>query len=349
MSTDERAVEINVTYALSPHPQDNRRNLEDIAGACDGVYLSVTEALVSETPMAVRLAVEDAHEQGLIAMLDLRGYGNLFAGGAGCSLLAARHPEYDCLTSAGKPLGRVCPSKSAVRSAFRFMVRDLTERFEPDGLLFNQPSWELSPHLGTLEPGEWLCRCADCQAAFKAAHGFELPSSRTPEVRAFQTGVLAKFLEELCAEVKAAGDHLVTAVCLGPESDIKLQQVVAEIADLDVLGYLPSALSTPDDADALLLRASDFLTLARERGRLAELWVSTLEPEPHQESSPAQWAVQLGALDVDSLGVSAHRDWSSAEPVELDVWGDPDDVWEQLCAAFQAIREGRFDEEQESA
>jgi hypothetical protein len=225
-------------------------------------------------------------------------------------------------------------------------MKDSIERFVelygPDGIFWDEPHWALGGYLGALSEGEWICRCPDCMALFKDEHGAEMPAVLTPEVEAFRTQTMLRFLSEICGYVKACGDHLVTATCAMPSDSMEFKEAVGRTEDLDVFGIDPYWRPEND----LSLKAyvdqhtADAVRIAVDNGKLAESWVCAWHQNAGHELDAYRAAKLMAAHDIDYLNAWSYRDCISWTPCDKPNPADPEIVWKHLKRAYHEIRNG---------
>lgn len=337
-------IELNVAYHPSPYPDALRRDLTDIGGVCDGVYVPFTESDVLYGPKRVKACIDIAREVGLITVVDLWGLGNVFASGAVPSLLALRHPELNCVDPAGQTLPKLCVCNDAARILVKNYVTDFITRFQPDGVFWDEPSWSLPSYLAnSREEGDSGCRCEACRSRYREQFGEDMPDAPTEEVRAFHDTVMVDFLGDLCTHVKGLGDHLITATCVRPGDALPFKEAVGRTPRLDIFGIDPYWRPDMDVSQKAYIEehVGEAVRIARANGKLVEAWVCAYDIRDQHERDPYRAAKFAAAQDIDALNAWSYRDYLSWAPVERENPGDPELVWKNLSQAYHEIREGQ--------
>lgn len=337
-----QAIEFNIAYHPTPYPHAMHRDLAEIAGVCDGIYVPVTEADGLYASNMIKQCVELAHQANLIVVADFWGYGNLFACGAVPSLFTTQHPEYNCVTNLGRSIPKSCPNKPEVRAFFKEAIQTFVELYDQDGIFWDEPNWGLPGYLGQLKPDEWACRCADCLALFEAQYAHEMPKTLTPEVEQFRAQTLLAFLSELCGYVKQAGEHLITSTCVMPSDPVAIKEAVGKTENLDIFGIDPYW--CPDDDLSqrayIELHTGEALRIARENGKLVESWVCAFGQTAGRELDAYRAAKYMAAVGIDCISAWSYRDYVSWTPCNKPNQADPEAVWKHLRRAWHEIREG---------
>ncbi|HOE65814.1 MAG TPA: hypothetical protein PLO62_04755 [Candidatus Hydrogenedentes bacterium] len=346
MDMQEHAIEFNIVYHINPYPAALRKDLDEIAQVCDGVYIPVTEAMLLEAPNVIRRAVDFAQEVDLVVMFALSGFGNILGGGRHASIFTASHPEYNCITSNGRAIPMSCPNKPAVRSYFQWVVEDLMTKYGPAGLLAYLPSWSLPSHFGSLEPGETPCRCADCKAAYRGWASGDMPDHDTPETASFRAQTMAALLDCFSSAIKSRGDHLIASVCLAPNDSLEFKKALASVRDLDAFGVTAYWRPNSDitQREYISRHVGEAVGIARESGKLAEAWICAFDQDARHESDAAHAARLCADMDVDILSTWSYRDYQSGAPLDKPSAGDPELVWQNLRRAYHELREGKEEE-----
>ena len=342
MSEGGRVLQFNISYHPTPYPMAMRADLEEIAEVCDGIYMPFSESDLQYMSNKLKYCVDIAHELNLLVIADFWGYGNLFACGAIPSLYTVQHPECDCVSNRGRRVPKTCPNQPGFREFMREEVRAFLDRYGADGVFWDEPGWGLPRYVGSLQEGEWLCRCEVCQAAFHEQFASEMPVELSPEVIAFRNSTMLSFLSDLCGYVKACGDHLITSTCVMPSDTVDFREAVAATENLDVFGIDPYW--GPDDEmsqkEFIDRHAGEAVRIARDRGKLVESWASAWKQRARHEAD-AYRAAKLNAVhDLDYLSAWSYRDYISWEQCDTPNQADQELVWQNLKQAYHELREG---------
>ena len=342
MAENEPTLEFNIAYHPSPYPHAMREDLREISEVCDGIYLPLAESDLAYASNKIKYCIDLAHEMNLVVIADFWGYGNLFACGAIPSLFTVQHPEHNCITNTGRPVPKSCPNKPAVRAFMKHAIEDFVEKYDPDGIFWDEPHWALSDYLGRLEAGEWICRCPNCKAQFEREYRKEMPTALTAEVEAFRTKTMLGFLGELCGYVKACGEHLVTSTCVMTSDSREFRQAAAQTEKLDVFGIDPYWRPNCDVSQRAFIdqHTGEAARMGRENGKLVESWVCAWRQTAGHELDAYRAAKYMAGHDIDCLSAWSYRDCVSWAACDEPNGADAELVWKHLRRAYHEIREG---------
>ncbi|MBN2311095.1 MAG: hypothetical protein JXR94_19115 [Candidatus Hydrogenedentes bacterium] len=341
MGREDGAIQFNIAYHPTPYPHAMRRDLEEIAEVCDGIYLVFAESDLEYGSNKVKHCIDLAHEQNLIVLADFWGYGNLFACGAIPSLFTVQHPEYNCVTNRGRTIPKSCPNKQGVRDFMRGAVEGFMATYGADGVFWDEPSYGLAGYLGRYEDGEWACRCDDCQAKFRDRYGKEMPAGLTAEVEEFRNETMLGFLSDLCAYTKGCGEHLVTSTCIMTSDSEAFREAVAQTPQLDVFGIDPYWRPDQDvsQKDFIERYTGDSVAMGKRHGKLVEAWVCAWKQNAGHEADAYRAAKLNAQHDIDCLSAWSYRDYISWDPCDRANAADPERVWKNLKRAYSEIRD----------
>ncbi|NIA16537.1 MAG: hypothetical protein GWP08_20960 [Nitrospiraceae bacterium] len=344
MATRANDIRFNIAYHPTPYPQAMRKDLVQIGEVCDGVYIPVTESDLAYMANKIKYCIETSKELDMVPMVDLWGYGNLFACGAVPSLFTVQHPEHNCVTNTGRTIPKSCPNKPAVRAFFRDAIESFVEVYEPGGFFLDEPGWGLAGYLGQLTDGEWACRCKDCMRLFRERYGVTMPRTVTRQVGQFRAESMLRFLSELCGYVKACGEHFVTSTCVMTSDAKSFQNAVGKTRNLDVFGIDPywrrgDALSQEEFVDR---HTGAAVTIGGKHDLEVESWVCAWQLNAGEESDVYYAAKLMASHDIDYLSAWSYRDHVSWTPCTKPNQADPELVWKHLRRAFQEIRRGKI-------
>lgn len=322
-----------VSYFGVRDPRHARADLDEIAGAgFRAVTHTLSEHDLRYHPENVRALVAATRERGLEASLDPWGVAGLF-GGEAYSELALTGLDARQIDATGRSVPACCPNAPATRSLLLRWTRAAAD-LGADVLFWDEPHFYLGAY-DDPRAAPRCCRCRHCEAAWRGAHGGELPAEGEPALETFRTETLRGLLSECIA---AAPNSMRHSVCLLPRGQFDGAGTDAwdRFADLPRIGRLatdPYWMDRPVDPAAYVREHARALRpLCDSRGTEMEVWIQGIrvpegeEPRIHRA---VEAAVEAGA---DRIAFWSFR---GTERMSSLACGDPDAAWAAMCEAVR--------------
>ncbi len=213
------------------------RDLKRIAGCCDYVVHTVSEADLTYHKSAISKILNLSRQVGLEVWVDPWGLGGTFGGETLSKYLLEHRDSWQIMSD-----GRVVPAACLNRPEWRSYVMEwvLSVRDMGAQVIF----WD-EPHMSFDLESEWdgiySCICDWCQALYKRNYGFALPLRLNDTTRTFRRETIKKFLSEVMSFAKSKG--LRNALCLyafkgHAEYDLVWNEA-ATLESLDIFGCDP--------------------------------------------------------------------------------------------------------------
>ncbi|MEW6046895.1 MAG: hypothetical protein AB1609_10490 [Bacillota bacterium] len=317
-------------------------------------------------PATVAGMVEAAHRAGLEVYLDPWGLGGIFC--TPYSVFPIHHPEACQVLSDGLALARACPSSDEWRAHLAGWVQ-FAARTGADGVFWDEPQFfhEADPKTGAVR---WGCRCARCQARYRAEVGHPMPVELTEPVVAFRRRQALDVLREACDAAHATG--LRNMVCLlpfddsltaGRSSPADLMRAarafadwdeVASIKSLDSLGTdpypglmaaamdkgagptAPDAAWRAEPASYMRRPVEHLLEVCRRHGRQPHVWVQAFDVPAGVEPMIVEAARWLRATGLSDIAFWADR-WGTGDNR---LSQRPAEVWQAVVDALGLLGAG---------
>lgn len=308
----------------------------DMGGLAGAGYTGVLHTF-SENDLAYYRAqmgriVAVSHDAGLEVQLGTWGLGGVF-GGEAESIFAAKHPDLGQVFASGRRIGSPCPSRPEFRDYVRAWATAAVEA-GADQIFWDEPHWA-HPSRFDEPAANWSCVCGACRAAFAARYGEPMPTTLTPEVRAFREQVLVDLLTDVVGYVSALGGR--STICLlppvvGHHVAIDDWAAVATIAGLDTLATdpywsffgLPAAEFVGDQARRLA-------SVAARHGVAPQLWIQGYRLGPEQAPEIRVAVDAARAAGIDDLWAWGYEACGHMTYLET---REPDRVWSAVTAAL---------------
>lgn len=332
----------SVAYTASWYPHHIGPDLDEIKeSGCTSVTLTVSEIDWNIFSRSRRIAVQMAHERGLKAYINIRGFG-VFPTYQIASEYLMRNPEKRQVFSDGRSGTSACPNDPDYLSWLKLTTFEMIEYFEADGTFWDEPSFQPAKDF----PTTWACRCKHCKERYYEEHLSEMPTRPTDKVLKFRQESLVRFLTELIANSKSAGSKL-DFLCLSPLDraphrgilDIAARGVTdwrpfSRIPGLDVISTNPYWIHNDYGLDFLIGNAVETIEIAKKQGRKSQIWVQTAWVPDGREPDIEKSIETVVSLGADMVGAWAYR----GEPgSEIHMAGDPELAWQTLAAAYRRI------------
>jgi len=312
---------------------DLRRMVE---AGCSVVLHTFSEEDLRFYPGTMKEIVTLSKRYGLEVYLDPWGVGGVF-GGEAFTQFALENDEARQVLSNGRKAPAACPNHPKFHEFMKSWVRTAVD-LGADTVFLDEPHFWSPSFLG-LPHEAWACRCEHCQDAFQRVFGKPMPERFTSQVREFQELSLRSFLEELAREAKRSRAKV--ALCLLPDWEGKdtvseRWAHFAKLPPLDIFGTDPYWMCAGKNFSDFEFFVRVTVELAEGYGKEPQIWVQACKVKAGQE----EW-VRKSVERAWELGVRNIMAWSFlGTPYMTWVRSDrPCQVWEELVAAFRAIRE----------
>lgn len=308
----------------------------DMRGLSDAGYTGVLHTF-SENDLAyyrgqMERIVAVSHDAGLEVQLGPWGLGGVF-GGEAESIFAMRHPELGQVFASGRRIGSPCPSRPEFREYVRAWATAAVEA-GADRVFWDEPHWAHPRRFD--EPEEnWSCVCAACRQGFQDRYGEPLPTTLTPQVRAFREQVLVDLLSDLVGHVSAIGGR--STICLlppvvGHHVAIDDWAPVAAIDGLDTLATDPYWSFFGLDAEEFVgEQARRLADVATTHDVRTQLWIQGYQLGPEQAPQITAAVEAARAAGIDDLWTWGYEACGHMTYLET---RDPERVWADLTAAL---------------
>ncbi len=310
-------VRIGVGYPGSARIEHASRDFDAIASTgASVVVLAASEEDALEHPAHLGALVAEARDRSLEVRVAPRGVLGLFAGG-GASIAVAREPSLRQRLTDGTHVPAACPNDPGAGAWLeRWLVAVLAAH--PDAIAWAEPRLWIPArdpwHAGRRDA--WACACDGCLDAWALgrhdAPGGTMPTSFTPEVRAFRRRSLVGLLEPGIARAHRAGlrNVLTVAAATGDHPEALAWDELVALAYVDGLGTDACGEIDASAVDEVSFRARRLVRAAR--GRVApHLRLSVEGIRAGREELLVAAVAAAASAGVDEIVVRA---WPDAEP-----------------------------------
>jgi hypothetical protein len=248
------------------------------AEGVSSVYVTANESDIQDG-RKMTAALQAGHRLGLRVYLDAY-IGGAFSGDEGrtAAQYLALHPESAEVSRLGVPANTPSVNDRNYRS---YVERELTAfltAYDFDGVLLDEPAVAPIGLEGQLAVGDYFPYDASSRAAFRAAHGHDMPDKEDAEVVAFRQASMRSFLGEMLDAIKHTRANITTIlVVLAHESSgqdfpgTADWNGLAAIRSLDVMQTDPYWY--PDRWDWLQSNVRSLLAATRAHHKRAGVWV----------------------------------------------------------------------------
>jgi len=329
-------VHLGVAYLGNRFPQHAAKDLDEIAGVCDYVVHTVSEADMSFHKSALEKIFSLSRHKKLEVWADPWGLGGVFGGEAFSDYLSKHRDSWQVLSN-----GRIVPNACLNRPEFSHFVKEwiLTVRDLGAQVLF----WD-EPHMywdfDTELRGVFSCACPFCQDLFKKQFHQPMPKRLTLEVEAFRLQTLRSFLTGLFAFSESK--NLRNALCIYAVTGLPIFETLwneaAALPHLDIFGCDPywrfaSQPGPPEKKVGLFSQKT--VEIAEKNFKAPQIWIQAMKFRKGQENeivAAVQEAVNKG---VDYIAAWSYDGGALLDPVLSE---DPEAVWKAVKRAFQKVR-----------
>jgi hypothetical protein len=305
---------------------------EMVDHGCNAVLLAVSEFDWWFWRKNVAGLIEEAHEKGLKAYVDLWGWGKTLAGEP-TSLFLMRETEHRQVAASGKTYHAACLNHGGFRDFLSENITLIASETELDGFFWDEP------HYANWHDEDWACRCPICRGLYWEETGGEMPVELTREVIDFREGRAVGFLRELSETVKGADPSLDVIVCLLPTQSpligITDWERIAEIPEIDVIATDPywfhQGMGREEGLAFLREMGGKGVELARRHGKRSQLWLQAFRVPAGREEELAEGVAVIEGLGADSVFAWPYR---AGEGSILES-GDARAAWEAIGRGFR--------------
>jgi hypothetical protein len=332
--TEITGTRLGVSYFGNRYPHHAGQDLRSMASSGASFVVHVmSEADLRWNPGTMADLVKTGKGYGLQQWLTPWAVGGVF-GGETASYAVGEHPEACQRDSDGRHLPALCPRQPV----FHSLMEEWIDAAAAAGAEVVQ--WD-ELHLALSYRGDslpWACRCNACQEAYETRFGEQMPTTATPEVRAFLDDLISETLTWLVDAAGARGLQS-SIVFLANEGYNPAQwRAAAFLPGVRYLGttafWLFYGISR-DDMGAYLSLWSERMLAATAGTRAEPLgWVQAFDVPAGREAEIEQAVATL----VDS-GVTTIAVWSFLACVAMSGLApdDPDAAWAAVERAFAKI------------
>jgi hypothetical protein len=301
---------------------------------CNAVLLAVSEFDWWFWRKSVAGLVEEAHEQGFKAYIDLWGWGKTLAGEPS-SLFLMRETEHRQVAASGKTYHAACLNHEGFRDFLAENIGLIASETELDGFFWDEP------HYANWFEEDWACRCPICRRLYREEVGGRMPTELTQEVIDFREGRAVGFLRELSRAVKKADPALDVIACLLPTQSpiigITDWERVAEIPEIDVLATDPywfhQEMSQEEGLTFLREMGGKGVELAKKHGKHSQLWLQAFRVPAGREEELAEGVAVIDELGADSVFAWPYR----AGEGSIQESGNAQAAWEAIGRGYRGV------------
>jgi hypothetical protein len=336
MGTEKVRVKTGATYLGNRFLVHAQRDLARVADVCDYVVHTISETDLYFHKSAVRAIGEASRRAGLEVWADPWGLGGVF-GGESFSKFLLDHPDAWQVLSNGRRVPAACLN----RPVFRDFVQEwlLTAREAGAQVIF----WD-EPHVFFHWDLEWegvySCVCDVCQKLFQHKYGQAPPAHLDEQAKTFRRETLANFLSSLMSRAREL--KVKNALCLyafeGYAEYDRIWEQLGSLNDLDVFGTDPYWRWRPARQDPekhvrhFTERAA---ALAKPLGKDVQIWIQAMRLPKGAEPEIGEACRAAVAAGATHLAAWSYDGGALLDPVLSE---DPARVWEEVAAAFAALR-----------
>ncbi|HOW27499.1 MAG TPA: hypothetical protein PK876_03215 [Elusimicrobiota bacterium] len=337
MPPSDKKIHTGVAYLGNRIVSHARRDLADIAEACDYVVHTVSETDFHYHKASLEKIFSDSHRQGLEVWADPWGLGGVF-GGETFSRFLLDHPDSWQVLSDGRRVPAACLHQPAFRNFVREWILTVRE-MGADVLFWDEPHvyfhWDLE------WAGTYSCACPLCQKLCRKQFGESLPATMNETARAFRLRSLRGFLEEMVSFARTK--KLKNALCLyafeGSDEYELIWNDLSSLKQLDVFGCDPywrwPPRTSADPREHVTRFSKKVLTATIPLRRHSQIWIQSMR-FPKGRETEIRAAVDAAARS----GITHLAAWSHDGGAVLDTTlsEDPGKVWRTVKSSFQSIR-----------